>query len=186
MTRRAFFLGLPAIASSASQPAVGQSVPDCRLVLSTGCEKTLSSFRGRTLALTFIFTRCPLPDLCPKLSVLFRQVQQKLKTSGVKDVHLLSLSFDTTHDTPERLREYASTVTADSSCWSFATGALEDVLKLGAFLGLEVSGEDGFIKHNLRTVVIDPQGRLQCLFTNNEWSADELVWELCKAARMAD
>ncbi len=162
--------------------AVGDEVPDCELVNEQGKTFHLRDYRGQAVALTFIFTRCPLASYCPLMSSHFLVAQRELtKEAGDKKWHLLSLSFDPEHDTPDKLQAYAKAHSADASRWTFATGKGDAVIHFGASFGLTARFEEGLLNHNLRTVVIDAKGRVQHLFKGNEWKPAELVWELRKA-----
>jgi protein SCO1/2 len=161
--------------------STGDSVPDCELTDQNGRPLRLSQFKGQALALTFIFTRCPLADYCPRMTAHFAAVQRAM--GGDKNWHLLSLSFDPEYDTPEKLLAYARAHGADTSRWTFATAKPDVVKGLGAWFGLEARMKDGLIDHNLRTVVIDAEGRVQHIFQGNTWTPQELIWELRKAMR---
>lgn len=171
---------VPAAGADALPP--GSPLPDCELVDQRGQPFRLSDFKGRALAFTFIFTRCPFPDFCPRMNNQLNAVQRELgAASGATNWHLLSISLDPGYDTPERLAEYAPRYQPDAARWTFATGKSEDILKLGLAVGLVVSREGGQINHNLRTVVVDAAGRVQKIFAGNEWSAAELTSELKRA-----
>lgn len=172
----ACLLSLPA---NARELAIGEKVPDCELTDANGKTLNISRFRGRALAVTFIFTRCPLPDFCPRLSSHFKAAQQELAKTGKDDWHLLSLSFDPEHDSAQQLTQYAKAQGADATHWTFATG--NGVREFGASAGLEVMIQDGLINHNLRTLVVDAAGRVQCIFKGSDWTAQDLVWEMQKA-----
>lgn len=172
----ACLLSLPA---NARELAIGDKVPDCELTDANGKPLNISSFRGRALAVTFIFTRCPLPDFCPRLTSHFKAAQQELAKTGKDDWQLLSLSFDPEHDSPQQLTQYAKAQGADATHWTFATG--NGVREFGASAGLEVTTKDGLINHNLRTLVVDAAGRVQCIFKGSDWTAQDLVWEMQKA-----
>ena len=169
---------IPAAAEPAAAFTPGSLVQDCALVDSSGGAFRLSDFRGRALALTFIFTRCPLPDFCPRLNKNFAAVQRLLAARPDRSWHLLSISLDPDYDTPARLAEYAPRYAPDPALWSFATGQPDDIEKLGASLGLRVVRTGELPEHNLRTVVIGPDGRVRHVFTGNEWTPEDLAVEL--------
>ncbi len=143
-------------------------------------------FRGRALAITFIFTRCPFPTFCPRMSEHFAEVQRRLlhRAGGPTNWHLLTISFDPDFDTPEVLRRYAEARGADPAHWTFATGDLVDITALGEQFGLVFWRDPaaGGINHNLRTVVVDAQGRVRSIWRENKWTPDELVEALVSAA----
>ncbi len=166
----------------------GDPVPDCALTNQLGQAVHLSDFKGRALAFTFIFTRCPFPVYCPRMSQNFAAVQAALSRQAVTNVgatnwHLVSISFDPEYDTPARLAEYAATYRHDPAHWTFATGNTEEVRRLGSAFQLAFWKEGGIFSHNVRTVVVDTRGRIRRIFSDNEWKAGDLVDEMNKAMR---
>ena len=155
--------------------AVGAVVPDCALVDQSGRQFRLSDFKGRALALTFIFTRCPLPDFCPRMNEQFSAAQRELAGATDANWHLLSISIDPAYDTPERLAAYAPRFQADPARWTFATGEAGEIGKLAGAFGLQTVREGAELNHTLRTVVVDPAGRVQTIFPGNEWKPTELI-----------
>ena len=144
----------------------------------------LEDYRGKALALTFIYTRCPLPNFCPLLSQKFRAVQESLLAdpAAPKNWQLLSVTIDPEHDTAEVLQRYAKSQHADAAHWRFATGELSDITVIGLRSGLEFWEGGSEISHNLRTVVFDAQGRMKKVFSENTWTAKELADELRRGA----
>lgn len=172
-----------AVSAEAPQLSVGDQAPDCELIGEMGQTFHLREWRGQTFAITFIFTRCPLADYCPLLASRFFAVHRELsqKKESSKKWRLLSLTFDPEHDTPDKLRDYGKAHGADAARWTFATGKPGVVAAFGAHFGLTAYLQDGFLNHNLRTVVIDPTGRVQHIFAGNGWTPGELLWEMRKA-----
>ncbi len=170
----------------------GDALPNYSLTSHLGQTINTAQFKGQALAITFIFTRCPLPDFCPRMDLRFSEVTKRLKElpNVPTNYHLLSLSFDVEHDTPLVLRNHAKIVAArhgaDMSRWTFATGKLIDIDDLTERFGMTFAREPGTVpfNHNLRTVVVDAAGQVQKIFIGNEWKADALVSELEKAARV--
>lgn len=166
---------------------IGDALPDYRFTNHLGQPINLSQFRGQALAITYIFTRCPFPTFCPLMSNNFRQAQDALlKTSGgPTNWHLLTLTIDPEWDTPERLKNYAAGMRHDPKHWTFLTGDLVDITALAEQTGLVFARDpDGVgISHNLRTVVVDAQGRVQNIIPENKWKPEELVTEIVKAAQ---
>ena len=157
----------------------GAPLPECALVDQRGGRFHLSEFKGRALAFTFIFTRCPLPDFCLLMNRNLAEVQRALSAGA--NWHLLSISFDPEYDTPTRLAEYARAYETEGGHWTFATGAMEDIQKLGGSFGLMAERNGGSFDHTLRTVVVDAAGRVQKIFTGNDWKADDLIDEMRRA-----
>jgi len=166
---------------------VGDRMPEYHFTNQFGQTVSLTDFKGQALALTFIFTRCPYPTFCPRMSDNFSEAQKKLKATpnAPTNWHLLTISFDPGFDTPAVLKSYATRFNADPMHWTFATGELIDVTAITEQFGLlfwRPNPQDpAGISHNLRTVVIDAEGRVQKVFTENVWKVDELVAEIIKA-----
>jgi len=157
----------------------GEAVPDETLIDQDGKAFRLSSLRGSAVLLTFIYTRCPLPDFCPRMDAQFRSIQRALKAGRIQGrVHLLSVSFDPDYDTPAVLRTHAGQVGADKALWTFATGPRARVDDWGSRLGLSVirvENDPNDITHNLCTAVIDRGGRLVTIFFGNQWTPDQAI-----------
>jgi protein SCO1/2 len=165
---------------------VGDPMPEYNFTNQLGERFSTAQFKGRALAINFIFTRCPFPTFCPMTARNFSEVQQKLLAlpESPSNWHLLTISFDPDFDTPAVLKAYAQNYEAKPERWTFATGATADIADLGAKFGLTFwRDETGSISHNLRTLVIDASGRVQNIIGGNEWTSDELVRELVKAAK---
>ena len=160
--------------------AAGVVAPDCALVDVSGRRFHVADYRGQVLVISFIFTRCPLPDFCPRLSTRFSELPAALSGAGER-WHMLSISFDPAYDTSERLAAYATRFRADPARWIFATGEESDVLAFGAAFGLAVERTDAGFQHNLRTVVLDPAGRVARIFSGNTWTTSELAAEVQRA-----
>jgi protein SCO1/2 len=181
---------VPAGARAPRQPQPGDAMPDVTLVDQDGRPLRTDSYRGRALALTFVFTRCPMPDFCPFLMRGFAGAHAALVADPALAgrTALLTVSFDVAHDTPKTLFAYGlpfQKTEPPFSHWRLATGRLEEVRKLGAAFGLEFSEEQRSFNHNLRTAVVAPDGRLRRLFTGNDWTSAQLVAELQQAATAA-
>jgi len=145
-----------------------------------------TDFKGKALAITLIFTRCPLPDFCPRMSENFNRAYRILNND--KDApdnwHLMTLSFDPEFDTPSVLKSYSTRFEADPKKWSFATGALIEIDDITERFGMYFARENTGItfNHNLRTIVIDGAGKVHKIFIGNTWKPEELVAEMKKAA----
>ena len=166
--------------------AIGDAVPDYKFTNQFNTPISLAQFKGQALGITFIFTRCPFPTFCPRMSQHFQKAQSllKAKADGPKNWSLLSLSFDPAWDTPERLDRYAKTYNLDTNHWTFAVGDLWTIDGFSEQVGMTFyrPTPTSLPEHNLRTLVVDAQGRLQKIFVGNEWTADEFVEEMVKAA----
>jgi protein SCO1 len=164
----------------------GDAVPDETLIDQDGQAFRFSSLHGSAVLVTFIYTRCPLPDFCPRMDAYFSSVQKAMADGRLPGpVRLLSVSFDPDFDTPAVLEEHAAHVGANPRVWTFATAPRERVESWGARLGLSVIRDPGTpagITHNLRTAVVDRQGRLVTLLQGNQWTPDEAIAALASAA----
>jgi len=134
------------------------------------------------LAVTFIYTSCPLPTFCPLMDRHFASIQQTIKNDpALKRVHLVSVSFDPLTDTPPVLKKHAQSLDADPARWTFFTGDRDDIDQFAARFGVSISRELNDardITHNLRTVVIDSSGRLVKVYTGNEWTPAQVIADL--------
>lgn len=171
----------------AREPQPGDAVPEVALVNQDGKAIRLADYRGKAVALTFIFTRCPLPDFCPLMMKNFAEAQATLAADAklAARTHLLAVSFDTQHDTPAVLRAYGKRFQKTPPAfaqWEFASGTEPAIRTLGVALGLDYLEETGSFTHNLRTAVIDPQGKLFRVYRGNDWTSAELVADLRSAA----
>jgi protein SCO1 len=152
----------------------GDAVPDFTLTDQTGRRVTLSQWAGKVVAVTFIYTSCPLPDYCFRLANNFGQLNQRFAGRMGRDVVLLSISFDPVHDQPKVLAKYASTWKADPESWHFLTGPLDEVKAVSRRFGLNFWPDDVYVTHSLHTLVIDRRGRLAADFEGNQFTARQL------------
>ena len=158
-------------------PEKGDAVPDFALVNQDGKVIRFSNFRGKVLLVTFIYTRCPLPDFCPRMNENFRAVQKLLQDvpGSMERAEFLSISFDPEHDTPAVLKHYASLYKKSapgekSFNWQFAAPSMKDLPELAQFFGLVIQPAQAQIVHSLSTTVIGPDGKVEKWFSDNEWT----------------
>lgn len=164
----------------------GDVMPDYPLMTEQRQAIRLSQFKGKALGLTFIYTRCPYPNFCPRQSRQFAEACQRLRsmTGGPTNWHLLSISFDPAHDTPSVLLEYARKYDYQPAHWNFATGAMIEIDAITEQFGMFFARDGDGFSHNVRTVVIDAAGRIQRIFVGNEWTVEALVNEMVRAAQV--
>ncbi len=163
----------------------GALVPDARFVGANGQPFGFSSLRGSVVALTFIYTRCPLPQFCPRLDRQFNAVFARVRSDPRlrESVRLLSISFDPEYDTPAVLSAHARSAGADGRIWRFVTADRQTLDSFTAHFGMVIIREDaGSFTHNLRTAIVDRQSRLVKIYDGNQWTADELAADLAKAS----
>jgi protein SCO1/2 len=165
----------------------GDEVPDDPLQDQSGATRKLSDWRGRAIAVTFVYTRCPLPDFCPLMDRRFSELQRAIAADArLRDrVHLVSVTFDPAHDTPAVIEAHARARGADPQTWSYLTGPAAAIDHFTSRFGVSaIEGTDAAqtITHNLRTAVVDRQGRLMTIHSGNEWTVEELLADLRKAS----
>lgn len=176
-------------ARAARELGPGDALPDAELLGEAGKPVRFSDFRGRALALTFFFTRCPLPDYCPRMNRHFAEARRLLRecANAPTNWQLLCVSFDAEFDRPQVLQGYASAYRGnDPDRWLFASASAEVIARLAPLLDLLVLREGAGFSHNLRTVVLDPQGRIHRQFDGNDWTPQQLADAVAEAARLTD
>lgn len=165
--------------------SVGQEVPDFSVTTQDGERLSLADLRGRVVALTFIYTRCPLPNFCPRMDQNFRRLAdlvEMLPRGAEERVRLVSVSFDPEHDTPEVLARHAATLGARPPLWTFVVAEHEELRKVAEPLGLHYGPTPNEIIHNLVTAVIGPDGRLLRLDSGGELDPRDLYGTIARAA----
>jgi protein SCO1/2 len=156
----------------------GDIVPDFSLVNEENKRIHLSDWKGKVVVMTFIYTRCPLPDFCILMTNNFSKIQRSLKSDSDLNGrwHLLTISFDPKFDTAKRLKEYGKTYGADFSSWSFGTASLDSIQQISSrFQQAFWTDDGGLISHNLVTAIIDPSSKLYKMYTGNGWAPKEIV-----------
>jgi protein SCO1/2 len=154
--------------------AVGQAVPDFTLTDQSGTRVSLSQFRGKVVALNFIYTSCVLPQFCYRLANQFSVVQKRLQARMGTDLVLLTVTFDPARDTPARMAEYARQWIANRSAWRFLTGGVDEVKEVCRRFGVDAFADEGLISHSTRTVVIDRRGAVAATIEGNRHTATQL------------
>jgi protein SCO1/2 len=164
---------------------IGDKLPEYHFTNELGQAVSTGQFKREAVAITFIFTRCPLPNFCPKMSSNFQEVQNKLlaMSNSLTNWHLLTISFDPEFDTPEILKAYADRFKAEPKHWNFLTGDMTEISTISEQFGQLFWKDEGALNHNLRTAVIDASGRVQKVFQGNNWTTEEMVAEMVKASQ---
>jgi protein SCO1 len=173
---------------TSNPPKTGDKVPDFAMINQDGKRIHLSEYQGDVLLVTFIYTRCPFPDFCPLVSRNFSQIYASLKKDpslGPK-IRLLSVSFDSSYDTPAVLRKYAETFDGTTggvpfARWQFATVPAKDLVKVANFFGLYYSTEGAQTVHSLSTTVISPDGTVYKWYSDNDWKPADLIEDATQA-----
>ena len=178
------------VADAAPAAREGDEVPNYTLVNQDAKPIRIRDYRGKTLLLTFIYTRCPEPTYCTLMSNNFAQIDRQLAQDPqvYAKTHLLSISIDPSYDDPKVLRSYGSAHTEryeneTFAHWEFATGTNDQVKEIAQYFGLRYFPEKDQIIHGLRTVIVDPSGKVAKVYTGNEWKTEEVVEELKKVSQ---
>ena len=174
--------------STAPLAKEGDEVPNFTLLNQNNRQIHLRDYRGKALLLTFIYTRCPVPEYCNLMSDNFAQIDRTLGQDPelYEKTHLLSISIDPGYDTPEVLRSYGAAHTEryekeTFAHWEFAGGTSEQVKKIAEYFGLTYFPEKDQIIHALRTVIVSPEGKVAKIYSGNDWKPDEIVEEIKNA-----
>lgn len=173
------------IVRNVDELAEGDRMPDYPFVTESRRPVRLSDFRGRVLGFTFIYTRCPYPTFCPRQSRQFAEAMaalQKALPGRSPRWHLLSISFDPAYDTPAVLHRYARQHGHDPAWWNFCTGETIDIDAITEQFGMFFARDGTEFSHNVRTVVVDAEGRIRKIFVGNEWTTAEFVEAMVAAA----
>jgi protein SCO1/2 len=180
----------PVKSSAVQAPGVHLPNPllDYKFTNELGQAVSLNDFRGQALAITFFYTRCPLPDYCPRLSKNFQEASQKLRgmTNAPLNWHFLSISFDTEFDSPATLENYGESYGYAPAHWSFLTGPADKIGELARSCGANYQFVGGAINHNFRTLIVDATGHLQMIFPTGGNLSDQIVEQILKAAAVAN
>ena len=171
-------------------PAAGDAVPDFVLTNQAGRSVRFSQYKGKVLLLTFVYTRCPLADFCPRMSRNFAEIEKELAKDKTLygETHLLSASFDPAYDTPAVLRSYGGAYTGrytneTFAHWEFAVPSAAELPKIEQWFDLGVTpGPKGSWQHSLSTLVIGKDGKVVAFYPKGDWSVDEVLAEVRKAA----
>lgn len=164
----------------------GDMMPDAELLAEDGRTVRLSDFEGKAVAFTFIFTRCPLPDYCPRMNNNFSRARELLLVGAdaPSNWQFISISFDPEFDKPGVLERYAFSYRgASTNQWLFASASTDVLKALSPQLDFRFANEMGSFQHNLRTVVLDPRRRVARQFEGNKWKAEDLADSIIQAAR---
>ncbi|HEV8209172.1 MAG TPA: SCO family protein [Vicinamibacterales bacterium] len=153
---------------------VGTAMPDFELTDQTGKPVALSALKGKVVAVTFIYSRCPLPDYCPRMVENFKAVRDRFAARMDRDLVFLTISFDPRYDTPEILAKYAASQRAGGPGWHFLTGEPARIERVCNAFGIQYWAEEGLITHSLQTAVIDRDGRLAATVEGKDFTPAQL------------
>ncbi len=154
--------------------AIGAAVPDFSLIDQTGTPVRLSRLRGKVIALDFIYTRCPLPDVCPRLSANFARLQRRFEKHLGADFVLISITIDPQYDTPAILANYAKLWKANPIGWRFLTGDPGEIEHVAANFGMQYFPEQGSMTHTSQTAIVARNGTLAAVVSGPAYAVSQL------------
>jgi len=180
--------GTVASESQAPKDSLDKEIEALPLINQDSKKVELGQFRGKAVLLTFIYTRCPLPDYCPLITSHFAAIERRLKKDpgAYRKTHLLSISIDPEYDQPAVLKKYALAYLenpAGLAHWDFVTCAPGDLKKLASEFGLFYLPDGNTVAHSMSTVLISPAGTIVKEWKDNEWSVDEVTAAVTAAAK---
>jgi protein SCO1 len=153
---------------------VGSALPDFELTDQSNRPVALSALKRKVVAVTFIYTRCPLPDYCPRMVRNFRAIRDRFAARMDRDLVLLTITFDPQFDTPATLAAYAAAEHAGGPGWHFLTGDAAGIERVCNAFGIQYWAEEGLITHSLQTAVIDRDGRLAATVEGKDFTPQQL------------
>ncbi|MFZ0420771.1 MAG: SCO family protein [Candidatus Sulfotelmatobacter sp.] len=173
-------------------PEPGDPVPDFKLINQNGKNISLHQYRGQTLLLTLIYTRCPFADFCPRVSHEFAAIDRQLRADPARygKTHLLSISFDPAHDTPKVLRAYGLSCAGSKdpavfTRWEFTAIPQTELPEFADYFALTYKEDAGLITHSLSTAVISPTGKIFKWYHGSDWQASDLLQDIAAASHPA-
>jgi protein SCO1 len=153
---------------------VGTKVPDFSLIDQNHQPVKLSQFRGKTVALTFTYTHCVLPNFCFRIANNFRQLNSRFADQLGSNLVFITITFDPSHDTPETMAKYGKTWSADPKNWKLLTGDQAEVDRVARSFGVSAWRDEGVMIHSLHTILINKDGVLVANLEGNEFTSAEL------------
>lgn len=172
----------PATSTVPHRPVSGEAVPDFSFTNQFGKRIRLGQLRGHPVLITFIYTRCPLPDFCPRMNANLLAVAKSMPDSHLQ---LLSVSFDPEHDTPAALRVYSQHWTEQLPAerrvnWQFVVPGKGDLQPVLQFFGLTAQKDGEFLDHSLSTTLVAPDGTVAAWYSGNHWTPGDVAQVLAK------
>ncbi|MEO6003312.1 MAG: SCO family protein [Opitutus sp.] len=159
---------------------IGEKIPDFALYDQTGAVVQSTRFTGKQIMLNFIFSRCPVANMCPASTMKMMATQKQAREAGVKDLELVSITLDPAYDTPGVLKEYAATRGIDTSNFSFLTGPENAIKDLLVQFGVIAEFEGDLLKHTLTTLLINEKGQIAHRVDGSGWDPAEFVAKMKK------
>ncbi len=151
-----------------------QPVPDFTLTDQDRKAIRFSQLKGRVVALSFAYVRCPNPAYCFRLTSNLGQLKKRFSGRLGRDLVLLTIIIDPEHDQNDAIANYARIWNADPRTWHFLTGPLPEVQRVSRMFGMEFWNEDGLLVHSFHTAIIDRQGKLFANLEGNQFTSQQL------------
>ena len=159
---------------------IGETAPDFTLLDQEGRAVAMNRFRGKQVMMNFIFTRCPIANMCPAATTRMQALQKAAREAGITNLEIVSISFDPANDSPGVLKEYAEARGIDTSNFTFLTGPDTAVRHLLAQMGIIREFEGETIKHTLATLLINPQGTIVHRVDGSQWTVQDFISRMKK------
>lgn len=153
---------------------VGDYFPKITMYNQDNINFSIDTYKGQEVLITFIYTRCPVPDFCPLMTSHFKEIKSLFDAENLQ-MNYLSISFDPEYDTAEILKRYGSNHTKDFRSWQFASAQLEEMQELTSALSIVTATDNDQIVHNLRTIYVNKEGKIQKIWPGNRWTPEEVV-----------
>lgn len=158
---------------------VGDKVPNFTLINQNGQNTSLSDFQGQGVVLSFLYTKCPMPNKCPMIrKKLMSLADLSSKFDESQKIQVLAITIDPENDTPEVLKAYAQGFDKKHENWLFLTGSSDDIAKVAGAFGVLYWNEDGVIEHNMKTIFLDPRQTVQLIKSGSDWKAGEFAAQI--------
>jgi protein SCO1/2 len=163
----------------------GDPIPAFSLADENGKHISAETFRGEPLVLTFIFTRCAVPNFCPRMTSNFAELQDLIRaeSDATAKTHLLSITLDPEFDTPQILKQYGAYSHEDPNIWSLASGDPKEIDALTQAFSVYRQTEGGTLSHGLATALVSPDGKILKIWRGNAWTPNEVISEIKMQAR---
>ncbi len=151
----------------------GDVLPDVALLDQLGRTRRLSSYAGQALIVSFIYTRCADPTMCPLVTSKFIELQRRMNGR----THLLEITLDPAYDTVPVLARYGATAGADPDRWTLATADAARVASISARAGITANINSFALAHSEAAIVVAPDGRIAKIVDGNDWSVEQMLTE---------
>ena len=162
-----------AAAVRTGEAAIGRLVTDFTLLDRQGRPVRLSSYRGKPLLVSFVYTGCF--EVCPTSTRTLHETVKALGSLLSSDqFNVVSIGFNQPFDSPAALRAFSAQHRVDAPNWEFLSPPAAIVDRLTAELGFSYLATPAGFDHVLGVTVIDAQGRVHAQVYGDRISVDKL------------